>query len=209
MRHPKSTFLPCAILLVFLATGSLLFSQNPPRPKYWAVQTNLQHQDFLVQFRFGQLGVLHQVRFRPLYSIEAQRLFENNDKSKVFLSGQLSYYHNLYHNRLFGLKIGFGYETKQWKRFFASFRVSPGLGLTKNSDIQYVLEDGKWVPTSNFVPLSVNVHFTQRMDLGYRIKKGEHPLDLIGTSHLFTILNPSQNFLATYYGAGLGVRVGL
>jgi hypothetical protein len=177
------------------------------RNSKWAVQLNFQDQDLLVALDFGALRVVHDVKVRPLFSADVQRFFGQSNKKRRYLSGQLGYFNNVYHERALSLKVGYGIERRIYKGFFASWRMEVGVARVKNSDIQYVYENDKWVTTNNYQPATFDALFGPRLDLGYRIMNGANPIDILVVSHAMIHVHSEFGGLP-YYGLGIGVKYG-
>ncbi len=184
-------------------TDDLLRLRNPK----WAMQLNFQDQDLLAALDFGALRVVHDVKIRPAISLEVQRFFGQSAKKSRYVSGQLGYFNNVYHEQFASLKLGYGIERRIYKGFFASWRIEAGLARVKNSDIQYIYENDKWVPTSNYIPSTIDVLFGPRLDLGYRVVNGAHPIDILVTSHAMIHVHSEFGALP-YYGLGIGAKYG-
>lgn len=173
----------------------------------WAAQINLQQQDLLFQIDVGELGVLHDVKFRPRYALDVQYFYKEKARGRSFAFGQLSYFNNLYHDRWMGIKLGMGFEWEFSKRFFGSIRGGFGVSRVKSSDIQYRYEDGAWVQTKNEERANVDYILTPRIDIGYRISDKAIPIDIVANSHLTIDVNTRVGIIP-FYGVGLGLRVG-
>ena len=198
------------LLIAFLSLNHfVLFAQEEVDYNKWSAQLNVQHQDLGFDFQFGQLGVYDNVLIRPVISLDMERAFlrKGNAKKKILLTSQIGFYSNTYHERWLSFKVGVRRERQLFNHFYLSFGIEAGLTRTKNSDIQYVLENDKWVPTSNFEPARLDYLFGPRMDIGYRVIKGVHPIDIFTTNNLLIHANSFGGF--PYYATGIGVRYGL
>ncbi len=204
MKH--KILLQTALIFGLLLSNLMLFAQiEEDKPtNNWNVQFNIQHQDLMVGFDYGQLGVYHKVNIRPMYSVEIQRYFKNK---KRFLNGQISYYDNLYHDRTLAFQLGYFTERNIYKGLFVVSGMELGLARVKSSDTQYILEDGKWMPMPNEVPAFTTIMFGPRLDFGYRIMENDHPIDILLKSHLSLRLDAQVGGLP-FYGVGVGVRYG-
>jgi hypothetical protein len=185
--------------------GFTAFGQDEVPQSKWSVQANIQHQDLLFQIPFGQLGVFDPVYVRPVYSIEVQRYLKDGKRYRQFLSLQTYFYNNLYHDQSVGLQLGIFKERTIYKSLFLVTGIEVGLGRIWNSDTQYILEDGVWVPTENYMQSYNSFSFGPRMDLGYRVANGNHPIDILVKSHL-TLRLENQTGGLPFYGVGFGVR---
>jgi len=200
--------------LIYLCLGILAFGGQPQHlkaqdntdPQLWSVQLNAQHQDVLLRYDIGLLGVTHEVNFRPAISLEAQRYIRTKPKSRTFVSGQLGHYRNLYHERWNSLQLGIGWERTIVAGLFMNFRLSAGIAHTKNADPQYVYEGGEWVPTQKSSQQYAALLMGSRFDLGYRVKSQGNPIDIIATTNATVHFNQVLQFPYPHYGIGLGVR---
>lgn len=196
-------------LLLFMLLGvQVANSQEDIATNRWYVQANLQHQDMAFEIPYGQLGVVHDVHIRPFYNAEIQYLLSQTSKKKRYLTGQLGYYNNLYHNQALSLKLGYAREYKLFKIIIVNIRGDVGIAAVKNSDVQYVYEEGKWVAAPNYDPTRLAFLISPHLDLGYRIRENKNPIDLFLTSHLL-LINDYEWGALPYYGIGVGVRYGL
>lgn len=205
-------YIQLGLMLACLWGGTMLQGQTqeevPAQANKWAAQVNVQHQDLQFQLQFGQLGVVHEVSFRPLYSVDIQRFLLKKPTSKRFFSGQIAFHNNLYHERWLSVKLGYGIEKQLFKNFSASLRMESGFALVKNTDVRYQYEEGKWVQAKNDSPTYADIVLGPRLDLVYRVSDKAHPIDIIGTSNLTLHLNPRVGGIP-YYAVGLGARFGL
>ncbi|MCI4667672.1 MAG: hypothetical protein MRZ79_05880 [Bacteroidia bacterium] len=195
------------LLLGFAVLPS--FGQKKEKKSTWAFQSNLQHQDIAFSFYVGQLGQVDPVYIRPYTSLEVQRLFYDNEKAQRFLSLKTGLYRNLYHDRWISLQLGLGIQKYLNKKIFYALRGELGFANAKNTDIQYQLEDGKWVQTRNGAPSSTNPLFGLRLDIGYRALIDEMPLDIILLSQINGHKNSIFESYVPYYSIGLGLRTEL
>lgn len=200
-------------LLFLLLAGALqlsAFGQDSPPIGKWALQLNLQHQDFLLPgaIYVGQLGVIHEVRVRPVFALDGQRFFFKNPKNKGFFSGQIAYHNNLYQNRWWSGKFGLGYERLFRFGLITSIRIEAGWARVKDSDPQYVFEEGKWVYLKTDGKAFTTTQLSPRLDIGYRIGTIDHPIDLFANGQLTALAHPEWGLLP-YYGVGVGLRYGL
>ncbi|MEL7529841.1 MAG: hypothetical protein AAFN10_00960 [Bacteroidota bacterium] len=196
----------CIGILAFGGQPQLLKGQeNTINPK-WSLQFNAQHQDVLLRYDIGLLGVTHEVKIRPAFSLEAQRYFKVKAKSRLFASGQLGHYRNLYHERWNSLQLGLGWERTLFAGLFLNLRINAGVAHTRNADPQYIYENGEWVPTKTAAQQYVDLVMGPRLDLGYRIPTQGNPIDIIATTSGILHYNKILEFLYPHYGLGLGVR---
>lgn len=204
----KMRFFPYAfaILSCFSFQAGLAQDSETLNDSKWAIQLSVQQQDLVLRIPYGQLGTVYPVYIRPFYSLDVQRTFHVNDKHELFWSAQLGYYNNLYHEKWISGKMGIGIEKKLFARGFTSLRVEGGLARAKSSDVQYIYESGKWVPTDNFSKASIDILMAPRLDLGYNILDGDHKLDVVVTSQLLLHLDTSIESGLPMYGVGLGLR---
>lgn len=200
-------YFPLALALFLVFNSGSAHAQEAAVPKKWAAQINFQQQDLLFQIDLGQLGVLHDVKLRPRYALDVQYFLKEKKRGRSFAYGQLSYFHNLYHDRWTGLQIGMGFEWEFGNRFFASFRGGGGIARVKSSDIRYTYEEGVWVETKNEDRANVDVLISPRLDVGYRISDKALPIDIFANSQL-TINANNRVGAVPYYGLGLGLRIG-
>ncbi|MEL6698276.1 MAG: hypothetical protein AAFP89_18665 [Bacteroidota bacterium] len=185
-------------------------AEELPKKEKWSIQLSLQHQDLLLgdELVVGQLGVVFNTWMRPQYVLDAQRYMRITNGVYLFGSGRFSYFRNLYFDRWISLKLGGGMEFRVKKRVIASGRLELGGSHVKNTDVQYILEDGVWVPTPNIIPPSWMPQVTLRSDLGYRVWNSDTPVDVFVNASA-TLIN-NANFGPLPYGAmGVGVRYGL
>ncbi|MEL6252802.1 MAG: hypothetical protein AAFR87_12380 [Bacteroidota bacterium] len=201
------------LLLLFLIMGGMageLFSQKEKKTDRWNIQLNLQHKDISVlsELYIGQLQVSHQVWIRPFYSLDIQRSFFNNPGFKFFFTGQIGYYANLYSDHWTSWDVGLGLEKRILKKFFLSLRYKIGRASWQARDVQYIYEGDQWVRSPN--PANPEGHNLRvvRLDLGYRLREGNHPIDIIGNTQL-SILKHTDYGPIPYGAAGIGIRYGL
>lgn len=175
-------------------------------PGRWALQLSLQHRDLAGEENIGQLQTFHEVAIRPVYSLEGQYFFRHKKPHKrSFVSGQLSWYNNLYLERWLSVQAGLGIEFSFLKVMYGSIRLDAGLSHVKGTAPEYVLEDGIWVTTQNTTPGFVAFQLSPRVDLGARILEGAHPLDVFLTAS-GTLLGHPEYGLLPFYSVGGGVR---
>lgn len=199
-----------AFAAILLLGAAPLFGQERITPENrWAGQLNVQHQDILGDISFGQLSVAHDVKIRPFYTLELQRFFNSKKSNKnLFAVAELGYYHNLYHDRWLSLKLGIGSQ-RQFGNFFVGGRMQGGFSRTQGADIQYVLENDKWIVSQEKRPVTIDVLMSPRIDLGYRVINNEHPIDVFINYQMTLYVSPELQIGLPYYGYGLGVRYGL
>ncbi|MEL6132061.1 MAG: hypothetical protein AAFR59_01715 [Bacteroidota bacterium] len=200
------------LLLPFYAIGqdTNVPSELTTKKEKWNLQLSIQHQDLLLgdELDVGQLGVVFNAWMRPRYVLDAQRLIRLGEGVYMFGTGQISYYRNLYFDRWLSFKLGGGMEFRIERRILVSGRLEIGGGHVKNTDVQYILEDGIWVPTQNVIPPKWMPQVSLRSDLGYRVLDDVHLLDVFVNGNVTLINNPTFGPLP--YGAfGIGVRYGL
>jgi len=181
-------------------------AQSSPT-KSWAIQLNVQHQDLALQISFGQLGVAHQVRIRPVYSMGIQRFTQKKASVRTFWSGQIAFYNNLYQDRLLHGSLGAVVERWLTKSLFISTRIESGVAFVRNADVQYELENGLWIPSNNFSKTYTVLVVGPRLDIGYKIIDQAHPIEIIAMTKLTANISSRIGFLP-YYAAGVGVRWG-
>ncbi|MEM6344705.1 MAG: hypothetical protein AAF927_12520 [Bacteroidota bacterium] len=200
--------------MICLWVGILAFGGQPQHLKaqentefpHWSLQFNTLHQDVLLRYDIGLLGVTHNVNIRPAFSLEAQRYFRVRAKSRLFFSGQLGHYRNLYHERWNSLQLGIGWERNIFAGLFVNLRLQAGLAHTRNADPQYVYENGEWVPLSRATQQYFALLIGPRLDLGYRFDIQGHAIDLIATTQTQVHYNQIIEFPYPHYGLGLGLR---
>jgi hypothetical protein len=177
-------------------------------PNKWAAQLNFQHQDLLFEIDFGQLGIAHDVRFRPFFTAEIQRfIFTKNPNRHFFAVAELGHYNNLYHDRWLSFKLGLGSQ-RRIGNFFIASRLQAGLSRTRRGDIQYVLEDGKWVVATEAQPITVDLLLSPRIDVGYRIIDTKNPIDLFANYQMTLYASAVLQTAIPYHGYGFGIRYG-
>ncbi|MFK7924147.1 MAG: hypothetical protein AB8H47_19470 [Bacteroidia bacterium] len=196
----------CLGILAFGLQPQYLNAQENTESPQWSLQLNALHQDVLLLYDIGLLGVTHEVNIRPAFSLEAQRYIKTKPKSRTFVSGQLGHYRNLYHERWNSLQIGFGWERTLFAGLFLNLRLSAGVAHTKNADPQYVHENGEWVAVNYSDQQYVALVMGPRLDLGYRVKAKGKPIDIIATTQGTLHFNKILQFPYPHYGIGLGVR---
>jgi hypothetical protein len=207
--NQKNIYIAFISILLFFSFP-LIGQENIEKvePNKWAVQLNIQHQDLLVNLDFGQLSVAHDVGFRPFYTAELQRfIYTKNPKRQFFAVAELGYYNNLYHDRWLSAKLGIGSQRKLGNFFIAS-RVQGGLSRTKGEDIQYVLENDKWVVSKANRPTTIDLLLSPRIDVGYRITETKNQIDLFFNYQMTLYVSPVLEIGIPYHGYGLGVRYG-
>lgn len=209
----KNKIYSLLVLCAILYSNTSLMAQEEGKAideNRWAIQLNIQHQDIMFQnlLNFGTLRVFDEVNIRPIFSLEAQRYFSIRPKSKRFLAAQVGYYNSLYHQKWLIAKLAYGRERTLYKGLFISFRAEFGVARAKDSDLQYIYENEKWVVTDNFGTARMGFLFGSRMDIGYRVTNGAHPIDALLTTH-GNIHFDSNIGALPYYGIGIGVRYGL
>jgi hypothetical protein len=196
------------IILAFTVLANTnLNAQDETIPSDWSAQLNIQHQDYLFDFNFGQLGVVYQVGIRPQVGLEVQKVIKRKENKSHFLTGQLGIYNNPYNERWSYLRLGYGKERIFDNGFFFNIRMEAGVARVSNIDPQYILEDGKWVVTDNYATPHVDFMFGPRLDLGYRISDAGNPIDVVLNSNLNLHLNPEIGGIP-YRALGFGVRYG-
>jgi hypothetical protein len=199
-------------LITFLCFGtSTLFAQNEinilPVNK-WAVQANFQHQDLLFEIDLGQLAVVHDVKIRPRYSVEIQRFFNSkNFKNRSYVVAEIDYFHNLYHDKWLGFKLGFG---REWQigAFIISPRILGGLARTQGADVQYIYENEKWIVSETPRNVTTDLLLSPRLDAGYRIVSGGNPIDVFINYQMTLYVSNENQIGLPYHGYGFGVRYG-
>ena len=185
------------------------FSQSEG-PERWAIKLDIQHKDIPLQedLSIGQLGVSDVVRFRPFYSADFQYFLTKGEKRKLFLSGRLGTYFNLYQDRWLTAQLGLGVERRFFRRFIVSGRLETGIARISSRDPQYILEDGQWIPTSEDRIRGWGRTFSPRLDIGFRLLEGERTLDAFVNGHVEITAHPEFGALP-YLGYGVGIRTNL
>jgi len=182
-------------------------AQDELEMRDWSAQLNVQHQDYLFDFNFGQLGVVYEVGMRPQVGLEVQWVITRKENKSRFVTGQLGFYNNPYNERWLYLRFGVGKERIYNNGFFFNFRMEAGVARVSNIDPQYILEDGKWIPTDNYAQPRTDFMFGPRLDLGYRISDAGNPIDVVLNSNLNLHINPEIGGIP-YRALGFGVRYG-
>ncbi|HAA14873.1 MAG TPA: hypothetical protein DCE41_25560 [Cytophagales bacterium] len=188
----------------FQAAGQ---SYEIPESK-WAITPKVSHQDLLVEFSLGQLGVVHNVAVRPQYGLEVQHFLSKRDHSTTFFSAQGSFYNNLYHDRWYTVMLGMGVENRYFDRLLVALQTRSGVGLITSSDIQYTFNGEVWEPTRGDGMGYLALFWAPRLDVGYRLKTGPRPVDILLQGDISANIN-DRIFVLPYYSVGVGVRVGL
>lgn len=187
-----------------------VLGQKEKKPDRWNVQLNLQHKDISVldQLYIGQLGVSHKVWIRPFYSLDLQRSFFKKPGFKFYFTGQIGYYANLYSDHWTSWDLGLGLEKRIFKKFFLGLRYKWGRASWKARDVQYIYDGESWVKSPN--PSEPETHNLSvlRLDLGYRWKEGNHPIDFVAHTQL-SLLDHNDYGAIPYGAAGIGIRYGL
>ena len=199
-----------SLLLILLAGFALNSNAQDEQPERWTIKIDVQHKDIPLQedLSIGQLGVSDVVRIRPFYSADIQYFLNKGEKRKLFLSGRLGTYVNLYQDRWLTAQIGLGLERRFFKRFIVLGRMETGIARISSRDPQYLLEDGQWVPTSEGRVSGWGMMLNPRLEIGYRILEGERTLDAFVNSHAEITVHPEFGTLP-YLGYGIGVRTNL
>ena len=172
----------CLWVLAFGGQPQLLKAQEITDAPSWSLQFNTLHQDVLLRYDIGQLGVTHDVKIRPAFSLEAQKYLKVKAKSRLFANAQLGHYRNLYHERWNSLQLGLGWERTIVAGLFVNLRIAAGVAHTRSADPQYVYENGEWIPQSKAAQQYFALLMGPRLDLGYRFDIQGHAIDLIATS---------------------------
>ncbi|MEO0899795.1 MAG: hypothetical protein AAFY71_25510 [Bacteroidota bacterium] len=187
-----------------------VLGQEKSHKGQWSAQINLSHQDLVVSqpFFIGQLGVAHQVRVRPEISSDIMYILRNDKKISFLASGSVGYYHNLYQEAWFSYQLGIGLRAKFGKKLFMDLQFQNGNAHVRYSDVQYVLEDGIWVKANSDKPKFRGRLTTIKLNLGYTLREGSHPISLMGSGKISLLGDPDFGPIP-YYGYGIGLRYGL
>lgn len=203
MKLIKTYLFVCLSLFV----QTLVFSQAEVGTKTWALQLNVQHQDLSADIDFGQLGVVEKVTLRPFYTLDVEYAMQRKPNRKRIFTAQLGYYNNLYHEVWLTAKAGVGNEWQLFNKFYLGARAEFGATWVKPSDVRYRYDGERWVETENTALFDRGVFISPRLDFGYRIIEGNHPID-VAVNGTFSLAETGIG-LAPYYAYGLGVRYGL
>ena len=198
----KLSFIALNALFCFYNV-QLANAQETEQEPQWALQLGVQQQDLAVQIPYGELGTVHPVHLRPFYSIDVQHKLKVKGKKYSFVTGQLGYYNNTYHENWISAKLGFGRELTLSKKFFASLRLEAGIARAKNSDVQYRYESNRWVPSKNYEKASIDILVAPRLDIGYHLT---NQFDLVATTQFLTQFDTSIESGIPMYGIGIGLR---
>ncbi|MEN0047955.1 MAG: hypothetical protein AAF806_12920 [Bacteroidota bacterium] len=197
-------------IISFVSYSVALNGQNDSLSNKWAVQLSLKHQDIPIfkAFSIGQLAVLHEVKIRPYYTLDIQHNLKSKKPNLKFaFSTQLGYYRNLYRDRWLSYKVGTLLEWQFFKRCYLITRIELGHAFVKDADVQYIYENNKWIPTSNFDSFEAGFIASPRVDVAYRVINSKNPIDVLLTTDATLIYHPNFGRLP-YFGFGGGVRYG-
>ncbi|MEL6538381.1 MAG: hypothetical protein AAFQ98_23370, partial [Bacteroidota bacterium] len=80
--------------------------------------------------------------------------------------------------------------------------------IIESSDIQYTHNGDIWEPVQGSSRTYPALFWAPRVDVGYRIKQGEQPIDVLIQGDISANIN-DEIFVLPYYSIGVGIRVGL
>ncbi|MEL6844817.1 MAG: hypothetical protein AAFP02_16535, partial [Bacteroidota bacterium] len=112
----------CFGILAFGGQPQYLKAQENLDSPSWSIQFNTLHQDVLLRYNIGALGITHDVSIRPAFSLEAQQYLKVKAKSRLFASAQLGHYRNLYQERWNSVQLGLGWERTIVEGLFFNLR---------------------------------------------------------------------------------------
>ena len=197
------------LLTLFLASGWQLWGQEANEKVRWSAQFSFQYQDIIggtSAVNIGQLGVLDEVKFRPLVSADVFRWKYKSATKKKFQHLQLSYFNNTYQADWLTLKWGFGTERILFKKWLIQYGLDIGVARIKNAYVQYIYENEKWEPTRNRDAPVYDFVIGPRLEIGYQFTVGNHPLAVLITSNAMLHLNTQLEGIIPFNALGLGVR---
>ena len=186
----------------------LLFAQASNAQGRWNASLKLAHQTDGFPFSAGQLAKIHSP-LNPVISIDVQRNYLNNKRSRLYQSVYTSYAKQTYMDQAFALGTSLGYEFRVFKGLYLGVNLGGGINRNKATDFVYNLENDKWVAARNGFPAAVGAQFQGGGELGYRV--GKFNFFAHGQYSFVTkyIILPNQNLPNLFKNAGIGVRMGL
>jgi hypothetical protein len=204
------------ILALLVLTSMGLSAQTEaqvllPVPSRWKLRADFFHQDLAFQIPFGQLGVYHKPVIRPGFALGGEYTYQQRKHLRLYQSAHLGYYNNVYEERWGTLGTELGMEWEIWKGILIAPRIGLQYNLVKPSDLRYMYEGDKWVPVRNTDPAFSRLGGSIGLDLGYRVCKGAHPIDVLANGNV-SIAGPYIKGSFPFYffkSAGVGLRVGI
>jgi hypothetical protein len=196
-----------------LALAQLVSAQDARK---WAVNVQLMHQDFGVDLTAGQLQTTDAVLLRPGFTAGIERTWRTskNGRRRLFQDAHLGFWNNPYSQNYTFVGTRFASEI----RLFKQLRFSPGLiyriGRAKTTDVRYVYENNKWVPSNNSTPGFLRQQVGPEARLSYRFgANSAHPIDLQVGANFTLIVKyfPAETDpnLLVFKAYQIGMRYGL
>lgn len=177
-----------------------------------SVRADFYHLDNAVNLNVGALGVYDKVIIRPGIGLSAQYDWKKSEKKRLYSTLKLAFVNNTYEDRWGSIGTDLGFERIFWNRLVFGMNLGLHYNLAKAVDVRYVYENNKWIPAENDDPLLSRMQIKSGLELGYRIKDGARPMDVLitaGGSIVSPYLRDSSLSAWVYRTLGVGVRMGL
>ena len=200
--------------LFLMVYSSSLFGQDLQNDKPGKIKLRLDvfHQDNLINFNAGALGIYDKVTLRPGAAFSAEYAWFENKRIRLFSTAKASYHFNTYEERVASLGTELGLDIRLFKGLFLAPKGGFHRGFVQPTDVQYVYEAGEWVVADRKGEGFYRSIVTVGLDLSYRIRKGEKPLDLVlstmGLIGAPYVPDSSLN-IWVWASTGIGFRMGL
>jgi hypothetical protein len=204
-----------AVFMLIAVFAANLKAQE--RTSRYAAIMNSYHQGSLFDTNVGALQTTDPVFLRPGFNLGIERTWGEGKRGRarhfqdIHVGYSISPYSESY--TYIGTRIGADFK------LFKQLRISPSLiyraGQTKNKDVRYVYEGGRWVNSGNLTPGYFRGTAGFDMQFSYRfLKTTKHPIDIRAGANLtittrFLPTGDENNFPWVYRNYNLGVRYSL
>lgn len=173
------------------------------------LRADLIHQDNLFTLDFGALGVYDKVTLRPGISLSLEYDWINKKFFRFYSSVKTGFQNNPYEERFVTIGSNTGIEFLAFKRLLIAPRGGLDYNFVKPTDIRYEYDGDKWVVSKNLDPVFSRITASVGLDLGYRIRKGYKPIDLLinGTATIGGPYIKDSVPIWAWKSLGLGLRM--
>ncbi len=171
------------LLLTALLGGhcmAVLHAQLPTQK--WAIKAQAFHQDWGINIDFGSLAVQDRVSIRPGFSAGVERNWHTGKRQRFRLSQdvQVGLWNNTYVERYAAISSRISANFRLWKGLNIGTSAVYGIGRVKPTDIRYIYENEKWVPSTNSTPAFTR----QEVGLGAQVSwlfgpNAAHPIEVM------------------------------
>jgi hypothetical protein len=106
------------------------------------------------------------------FSVGAERDWKRGDRSRLYQTGTIGFYNDVYFERVTTLETGLGYSFRFFKGLFAGSELGIGYNRAVSSNLISVRQDNKWVSKVDESVVTNRFSTSLGLHLGYDL--GQH-----------------------------------